>query len=472
MATSTVPRPTFGDQGFVVPDEDAVFAAAFADLDTAFGGGLDPDPSSPQGQIAATETAIIGDKNAVFLWFCSQVDPAFNSGRMQDAIGRIYYLSRISGEPTIQPCVCVGLPGVEIPIGALAEDQAGVLWLCQARGRISAAGTITLNFAASVNGPTVAPVTMDVKNTIFGWDSITPSGDAILGRLVESRAQFEERRRLSVAHNASGQLPAVRGKVLEVPGVLDAFVTENDSASPLSVGGVVLNPHSLYVAVVGGTDADVAFAIWSKKAPGCAYNGNTTVLVEDPSPDYLPPIPTYAVTFTRPTNLPAVVLVTIKANPGIPSDALAQIQTAIINAFAGLDGGTRARIGATVFASRYYAPVINLGSWASEVVSIQIGRRGSAASIIGSIAGSTLTASSVTGHLGTGQLVQGTGVTPGTTITALLSGTGGAGTYQVFPSQTTGSQGMSVSYLLNSGTLDINQFPAISAADVCLAVVV
>ena len=65
----------------------------------------------------------------------------------------------------------------------------------------------------------------------------------------------------------------------------------------------------------------------------------------------------------------------------------------------------------------------------------------------GSISGTTLTVSAVTsGTIYVGQTVQGTGVTANTMITALVSGTGGTGTYTVSSSQTVASTTM---YALN-----------------------
>ena len=60
----------------------------------------------------------------------------------------------------------------------------------------------------------------------------------------------------------------------------------------------------------------------------------------------------------------------------------------------------------------------------------------SGATFTGSISGTTLTASGVTGTLVVGQAVTGAGVSAGTTITGLGTGTGGSGTYVVSPSQT------------------------------------
>jgi hypothetical protein len=51
----------------------------------------------------------------------------------------------------------------------------------------------------------------------------------------------------------------------------------------------------------------------------------------------------------------------------------------------------------------------------------------------------------VTGTFGIGQVISGTGVTAGTTITAFGTGTGGAGTYIVSPTQTVASTSISVS---------------------------
>jgi hypothetical protein len=67
---------------------------------------------------------------------------------------------------------------------------------------------------------------------------------------------------------------------------------------------------------------------------------------------------------------------------------------------------------------------------------------GSAGGVVvtGAISGTTLTVSAVTsGELTVGMEITGTGVTPGTKITALGTGTGGTGTYTVSPTQTVSS---------------------------------
>lgn len=468
---TNVPSPTFGPNGFIIPATTAVLDGVCQDIDQAFGGNLNLDPSdtatlsTPQGQLATSETAVIDEVNVTFLFLTQQLDPAFSSGRYQDALARIYNLQRNPSQPTVVQALCTGDAGVVIPVNAIAIAADGNQYLCTEQGTIPVGGSITLPFACAVPGPIPCPAgTLNqIYQVIPGWDSITNSADGVLGNNVESRAAFETRRQQTLAANSRGSLQAILGAVLEVPDVIDAYVTENDNDTPTTIGGVALAANSVYVAVVGGEAAAIAQAIWSKKAPGCAYGaGNTTVTVLDQSPQYSPPFPNYDVTFEIPDALTIYFNVNIANSSLVPSNASTLIQNAIVNAFAGGDGGPRARIGSTVYASRFYAPIAALGAWA-QIISIEIGSLNSAAaSFTGAIAGTALTVSSVTGTIAIGQVLAGAGVAPGTTITA------GSGTsWTVSTSQTVTSEAMqTVSADLFDIGVDIDQEPVVSAPDI------
>lgn len=87
------------------------------------------------------------------------------------------------------------------------------------------------------------------------------------------------------------------------------------------------------------------------------------------------------------------------------------------------------------------AVTIDVGeNLAAGTVLGKITRAANAAVVTGSIATTVLTVTAVTsGKLAVGQTISGSGVTAGTTITALGTGTGGAGTYTVSASQTASS---------------------------------
>jgi hypothetical protein len=262
-----------------------------------------------------------------------------------------------------------------------------------------------------------------------------------------------------VAKNGAGFLPTILGEVLGVAGVIDAYVTENYTGSPVTVGGVTLAPNSLYVAVSGGAAQDIGDAIWRKKNPGCAYNGSTSVTVTDSNSGYSPPYPTYTVTWTTATAEKTAFNVTMTNSVAVPSNAATLVANAIAAAFTGSDGAARARIGSTLYASRYYGPVALLGAWA-QIVAITLGSQASpAATFTGSITGTALAVSGVTGAIAIGQFVFGTGVASGTYI---VSGSGAS--WVVSVTQTVGSEAMvGVAATLNDYTMDIDQIPTLAA---------
>jgi len=372
--TTNVPAIQWTPTGIVLPAESAILAGVQADVDTAFGGGLNPALETPQGQLASTETAIIGQKNSDIATLVNQVDPSFAEGRMQDAIGRIYFIERLPGTPTVVIATCSGLTGTVIPVGARAQDGNGNLYLCTEAGTIPAGGSIDLPFSCSVNGPTacLAGALNQIYQAIPGWDSILNAADGTPGSNVETRAAFETRRQASVAKNGQSLVSSIYGNLIGLSGVVDAYVTENTSSSAVTVGGFTLAPHSLYVAVVGGEASGIAGAIWTKKSLGCDYNGNTSYVVQDQA-NYDYPYPQYTVKWETPAALPILFNIQIANNPLLPSDIVAQVQAAIISAFSGGDGGIRARIGSTIYASRFYSPVIAIMPAALSILSLQIG---------------------------------------------------------------------------------------------------
>lgn len=375
--TTNVPPVTFTPTGLSVPQESEILAGVLDDYDEALGGGMNRALNTPQGQLASSTSAIVADSNASLAKFVNQINPDTADGVYQDAIARIYFLERSPGAPTNVACVCVGDFGTIIPPGAQAADTSGNRYVCTDGGVIPVSGTITLNFANVIDGPIPCPA--DTLNIIYraipGWDTINNPTGGVLGRLVESRAEFEFRRENSVAANAHGSKEAIYGAVFEVDGVVDVFVTENITDDIVNYGptNYPLAPHSVYVAVVGGAGADVAQAIYTKKDLGCNMNGNTTVVVTDTS--YTPPQPTYNIKFERPTELPIFFRVELADATSLPSDIETLVKNAIIAEFNGLGVNPRIRIGGLILASKFYNAVNAIGPEVS-ILSILIGTSG------------------------------------------------------------------------------------------------
>ena len=372
---SSVPKIQFTPAGLVIPAETDVLAGVQADINAAFGGGLNPALETPQGQLASSQAAVIGDKNNEFALFVNQVDPQYSADRFQDAIGRIYFLTRKPATATAVTATLTGLPGTVVPGGTLAQDTSGNTYACSADATIGVTGTVNAEFQNIQTGPIpcAAGTLTQVYQAVPGWDAITNAADGTLGNNVESRADFEYRRKNSVALNGKGTPSAIYAEVFALPGVLDVYVKDNPSGETVLTGptNYPLLPHSVYVAAVGCADADVAAAIWRKKDVGCDYNGNTSVTVTDES-GYNYPQPTYVVKFERPAALPVKFAVQLVNDVSLPSNIVALVKAAIIARFNGTDGTTRERIGSLILASRYYGAVVSAASNVS-LISVLIG---------------------------------------------------------------------------------------------------
>jgi hypothetical protein len=406
MATGTtnVPQIQFTSSGFLAPSSAAVLSGVQLDISAAFGTSLNYGLTTPQGQLASSWGAIIVNANQAFTYFAQQIDPAFSTGRFQDAIGRIYMMTRVASTFTTLSVNCAGLTGVVIPLNALLVDSSNNFYGCLQSGTIPASGTITLQFACLTPGPVGVPVTVTIAQVISGWDSAAVAS-GVVGTNVESASAFEIRRRDSVASNSYGPIGAIIGAVAAVPGVIDYYGYNNNTSGTVVINGQSIAAYSIYICVAGGAPSAVAQAIFSKKAPGCPMTGSTTVTVYDSNPLYATPIP-YSINYQIPNALQFLFAVTIKSNPSVPSNVASLVQSAIIAAFTG------------------------------QTLS---------ASFTGSISGTILTVTAVaSGTIAVGQTISDlTGaLTAGTVITALGTGIGGVGTYSVSNSQNVISEPM------------------------------
>lgn len=395
MSTS-VPQIQFTPAGLIIPTDAAILSGTQADINAAFGGGLNQGLSTPQGQIASSQAAIVADKDAQIAYLVNQFDPQYAEGRFQDALARIYFATRKAAAGTAVTCTLGGLPGTSIPAGVLAYDNNNNTYVLLGTVVIGAGSTISSSWQNLATGPIPCPAGTLVKvgQAINGWDSITNPSDGSLGRDVENRADFYNRVFNSVAINGEGTNSAIYAAVFGVANVLDCFVIDNpssltESSDPLPGGtrnstNYPLHEHSVYIAVLGGDDQGIANAIWGKKDTGCDYSahpigfspvpGNGTVsdnTVLDTS-GYNFPQPSYRVSFIRPGALPIFFAVQIANTPNLPSTIATLVKDAIIAQFSGQNNNSRARIGSAILAAQYYAAVAAIGSYVT-LLSIAVG---------------------------------------------------------------------------------------------------
>lgn len=348
---TNVPEIEMTATGLKLPSELDILKGVLADFNTAFGGNLNLNLETPQGQLASSLAAIIADKNNQIAWLANQVHPDYAEGFMQDAIAKIYFLERKQATDSVVTCEFMGLAGTRIPKGFIVKDALGNNWVLQQNISILHDGKVTGTLSTKGNVSAKAHTVNQMYQTIVGLDRVDNPQDAIPGKLTESRAEFRDRRQRSVAINAHGTPQAVYANVFALDGVSDVYVVDNPKGEAVTLNGYRLKPHSIYVAVVGGNNQQIAKTILQYAGNGCDFNGNTNVTVYDDN--YSEPKPTYQVSFMRPADLP--IYFRVRVEKGAPIGYQDAIKQAIIAAF---NGDNKARIGANIYAIRYVAPVV------------------------------------------------------------------------------------------------------------------
>ncbi|WP_336985095.1 baseplate J/gp47 family protein [Asaia sp. HN128] len=372
--TTSIPALTITSAGVVAPDELDVLTGALTDISAAMGGNVNQDLSTPQGQIATSEAAAIGNCYDAILAVANGVDPKVASGRMQDAIGNIYFMTRVPATATTVAVSIVGTAGQVVASGSVIATDGVYQYALTADVTIPAGGTASATVANTETGALACSAnSLSLYQYTAGVSSVSNASPGVLGSDAEGRIAFEERRNNSVSANSTSQTASILGQVLKLSSVTDAYAYSNGTTAAVTYNGVSVPANSVYCCVAGGAPADIGLAIMQKKSPGCGTTGGTSVQVQDPAAVYNGNGPTYTINYAVAQATPVYLAVTIKNGVDVPSDALTQIQNAVLAQFAsGGSSGLRPTIASTIYASQFGCAIMSLGTWA-RLVTLQIG---------------------------------------------------------------------------------------------------
>ena len=374
---------TFDPQtGFSVDDVSDVRGAVAQAWKQAFKSDgtaeLNTEPETPAGQLVDSQTASIVQKDSELLYLANMFNPLKATGIFQDALAEIYFLQRKPAIPSSAVIKCTGLPGTVIPVSAQVMSTDDTVWQNTEAQTIGADGTCECVFECQSAGLVSAGAgTLSRINTmVAGWDTAVNEAAAVVGQNAETQGAFEARRYASVGLNSRGTIAAVYARVANCANVVSCIVRENKTNMPIEVDGYYIKAHSVFVSVVGGSDEDIAEAIYNSCSAGCDYNGNTTVAVTDSATKAVE-----KVTFYRPEEFDVYVKVTLQGKDSLPDEYQKTVKKAVYDNFYGESSATiggdpilRVAPGDTVLASRFIPSVLDSGI--SQVVKIQVSTDG------------------------------------------------------------------------------------------------
>ena len=366
-----IPKPTITDKGIIAPTTDEVLQGMWSVFVSAFGTDLNQTLNTPQGQLITSEAASLRDRDDQMIYLMNQVDPQYATGIWQDAIAKIYFLTRKLATASTAQVVFSGLAGSIIPQGFLVKDQAGNLWATTASATILSTGDVTTTVKCQTVGAISASANTitTIVTALAGVDRVTNPSAAVIGSDQESRVDFETRRSASVSANSKNTDASVRGTIANLPNVVDVWVQSNPQAVAATFGSTKypVDAHSILVSVVGGIDYDIAWQILVKAGTGCGFTGNTTVKVTDTDPLAVQQ-PTYDIKFLRPKNTTVKFKVTLQDATLLSTKESKAIKDSILTALS--SGTTRARIAQNLRAVQYVSAVVAATSL--ELVSLEV----------------------------------------------------------------------------------------------------
>ncbi|QXV72924.1 hypothetical protein [Edwardsiella phage PVN06] len=296
------------------------------------------DPSTPDGLKIASDAEIFSALDETLQQAYNARDPNKATGYDLDVLCQLTGTTRSPGTRSTAVVMLSGTTGgagLVIPAGKrIRSSTTGTTWyLPQAVAIDPTTGTVSAQVLCEDVGSVQADANTltEIVDTVGGWTGVTNPSPATPGTDKESNSELRVKRAIAVGRPGNNQVDSLYGEIYAVKDVRRVKVYENDTNV---VDSNNQPAHSIAVIVDGGTDADVAMACYLKKNPGVMmYQAATPVTVKVTSPKY--PSNKKVIKFSRPNYVDMNIVITIKNDGTLPSNADEEIKQAIFDYAAG-----------------------------------------------------------------------------------------------------------------------------------------
>lgn len=322
------------DSGYVLKTQNDWYAdekQLYLDIDSDW----NVDESTPDGLKMAHDAEIFSALDELGQQAYNSKDPNKATGQDLDVLCVLTGTFRDEGTASTIDLTLTGVAYTTISAGVRVEStETGVRWTLDSDVTLSAGGTATAQFSCEDVGATEASIGTLTKiiDTVAGWSSVTNAGTPSLGTDTQTDAELRVERNKAVGRPGVNQIDSMLGEMFAVDGVRRCKIYENDtdSATVSDDNPYGLPAHSIAPIVDGGTDANIATAIYLKKNPGVMlYQAGTPASYTVTSPKYS--TNTKLIKFSRPVYVPITVDVTLVDDGSLPSDIETLVKDAVIN---------------------------------------------------------------------------------------------------------------------------------------------
>lgn len=335
--------PYIDEAGLHISSYNDIRDSLVEEMRAIYGNDIYLDNDSQDYQMICAFALMAYDVQQALLLAYNNISPATATGTGLDRVVALNGIRRAKASYSTCLVKLTGTAGTTISNGVV-QDSRGIQWRLPEQITISDNGTATALATCTTIGRITA-ATGDINTIVTptrGWTSVINDVPAIAGVNQETDSALRAKQRISTANPSNTVFEGTIGAIANVDGVVRYAAYENDTNTERDG----LPPHSITMVVDGGTDQDVAQAIYLHKTPGCYTNGDIEVNVSGSLTD----IP---IRFYRPHYVEVVVTVSIKTLTGYTDATASQIKANIydyINSLA---------IGETLYTPNLNAPILS-----------------------------------------------------------------------------------------------------------------
>lgn len=330
-------KPYVDGTGLHIPTYNDILEDMIAAMKQIYGDDIYLDNSSPDYQLLSIFALKQSDTLQAMAYAYNARSPETAIGTSLDSVVKLNGIKRKTASQSTCQVKITGTPFTQIVDGAV-RDRAGLTWDLPSSVVIDSSGT-TYTVATCRTAGAVSALAGDIaqiETPTYGWVSVTNEVSAVLGNAQETDAQLRERQTISTANPSQTMLDGTKGAIAALKNVSRYAVYENDTnvSSVTDDNPYGLPAHSVTCVVEGGTDEDVAEAIFLHKGIGCYTNGDVEVQYTDQN-DYI-----NRVRFFRPVYKDIFVKVVLKKYTGYISTMTVKVREAVYNYLAALTIGS------------------------------------------------------------------------------------------------------------------------------------
>ena len=249
-------------------------------------------------------------------------------GESLDRVGTLMGVTRELQQHAEVSVTFTGTVGYTIPTGFAVSTNDNLVFYTMSDEIITDDGTVTViaqcEDTGEIGNVAIGEVVL-IVNPVADVTNVTNYSAGTGGKDKENDAEFRERMLEGLGTTKGSTIDAMLVAILELPGVMSAAILSNDTDEEVDGRPA----HSFEAFVYGGTQGEIANAIFEKKPIGIQSLGSLETSINDVAGN------PHTIKFSRPTMKQVYVKATLNITDQFATTD--EVRTAIIKYIGGLD---------------------------------------------------------------------------------------------------------------------------------------